>query len=94
MSEDLARVNVVVTGRVQGVFFRASALEKAQSLNLKGWVRNLADGSVEILAEGSRYALEDLCEWCKVGPPDAVVEDCIIRFGKHQDEFRTFLVIE
>ncbi len=94
MAENLSRVNLIVTGRVQGVFFRASTLEKAQSLNLRGWVMNLPDRSVEILAEGSRYALEDLVEWCKLGPPEAMVQDVIVRWGKYQDEFRTFMIVE
>jgi acylphosphatase len=92
MAEDLARVNIIVTGRVQGVFYRASTLERAQGLNLKGWVKNLPDGAVEIEAEGSRYSLEDLVEWCKNGPPDAMVQDVIVRWGKHHDEFRTFMI--
>lgn len=91
--EDLARVNLIVTGRVQGVFYRASALEQAQSLGLTGWVMNLADSSVEIVAEGPRYALEELTAWCKHGPPEAMVQDVIVRWAKHQAEFRTFRVV-
>jgi len=69
--EERARVNIVITGLVQGVFFRASTLEKAQSLSLSGWVKNQPDGSVEIMAEGERYALEELVLWCRQGPPGA-----------------------
>jgi acylphosphatase len=93
MADEQARVNVIVTGRVQGVFFRASTLERAQSLNLTGWVKNLPDGSVEVMAEGSRYALEDLVTWCRQGPPDAEVADVIVRWYKHEAEFRTFMII-
>lgn len=93
MSEELARVNVVVTGKVQGVFFRASTLERAQSLNLTGWVKNLPDGSVEILAEGTRYALEDLVAWCRQGPSEAEVSDVFPRWQKYQGEFRTFMIV-
>jgi acylphosphatase len=93
MADELARVNILVLGKVQGVFFRASALEQAQRLNLSGWVKNLADGSVELMAEGSRYGLEDLVAWCKQGPPDAEVKDVIARWGKHENEFRTFMII-
>ena len=91
--EDLARVNLVITGRVQGVFFRTSALEQAQSLGVKGSVQNLPDSSLEIEAEGSRYALEDLITWCRHGPPDAQVEDVFVRWSKHRDEFRTFRIV-
>lgn len=93
MAEDLARVNIIVVGMVQGVFFRASALEQAQSLNLVGWVKNLPDGSVEVLAEGPRYALEQLVEWCKQGPPAAEVEEVIPRWATFLDEFKTFMIV-
>jgi acylphosphatase len=90
--QELARVNLIVTGRVQGVFFRASTLEQAQSLNLTGWVKNLPDASLEILAEGPRYALEELVNWAKQGPPEAMVQDVIVRWGKYQNEYRTFRI--
>jgi acylphosphatase len=92
VDEDLARVELIVTGRVQGVFFRASALEQAQSLNLTGFVLNLADSSLEIVAEGPRYALEELIGWARHGPPEAMVEDVIVRWKKHAAEFRTFRI--
>ncbi len=93
MTADMGRVNLFVSGSVQGVFFRASALEQAQSLNLTGWVKNLPDGSVEILAEGSRYSLEELVEWCRQGPPAADVEDVVARWQDYKDEFRTFMIV-
>lgn len=93
MGSEEARVNIIVTGKVQGVFFRASALERAQGLNLTGWVKNLPDGSVELLAEGTRYALEDLITWCKSGPPEAEVQDVIARWGRYEGEFRTFMIV-
>ena len=92
MSEDVASMNLLILGRVQGVFFRASTLEQAQQLNITGWVQNLADGSVEVEAEGPRYALEELLEWCRRGPPGAGVEDVIVRWGPHRNEHRTFLI--
>jgi acylphosphatase len=92
MDEDLARVTVLVMGDVQGVFFRASALEQAQSLGLSGWVKNLAGGEVEVTAEGPRFQLEQLVEWCKHGPPAARVDDVSVRWGKHTGEFRTFMI--
>ena len=92
MSPELAAVNILVLGRVQGVFYRASTLERAQGLNLSGWVKNLSDGSVEVVAEGSRYALEDLVEWCKQGPPGAEVENVSARWTAYRGEFKTFLI--
>lgn len=93
MADDLARVNLIISGQVQGVFFRASALEQAQSLSLAGWVQNLSDGSVEVMAEGQRYALEDLVAWCRRGPPAAQVKDVIVRWGAYKNEFRTFMIV-
>ncbi len=92
MTEEMARVNLLVLGQVQGVFYRASCMEKAQSLSVTGSIRNLAGGEVEIDAEGPKYALEELITWCRQGPPDAKVEDVIIKWQKFKDEFRTFMI--
>jgi acylphosphatase len=62
-------------------------MEKAQGLNLSGWVKNLADGSVELEAEGPRWALEQLVAWCRVGPPSARVDDVRARFGPQEREW-------
>jgi acylphosphatase len=62
-----------VTGRVQGVFFRASTRNRAVELGLNGWVRNMPDGSVEVLACGDEAALETLRGWLHEGPPMARV---------------------
>ncbi len=91
--EDLARVDLIIVGRVQGVFFRSSILKYAQNHGISGWVKNLADSSVEVVAEGPRFALSELLSFCRRGPPEAEVQDVIARFGKHQDEFRTFRII-
>lgn len=65
----------VVRGRVQGVFFRQSTLERARALGLDGWVRNREDGCVEGLATGAPEALASLRAWLRQGPPAARVED-------------------
>lgn len=59
---------IQVYGRVQGVFFRASAAQKAQELHLKGFASNLSDGSVLIQAEGEESDVQNLIDWCKIGP--------------------------
>lgn len=63
-----------VAGRVQGVFFRASTKDVADRLGVKGRVRNEPDGSVLIEAEGDDAAVDQLIEWCRKGPPHALVE--------------------
>jgi acylphosphatase len=65
---DLARLRLLVHGRVQGVFFRQAAAEEARSLELRGWVRNLPNGDVEIVAEGPRRELKILAAWANQGP--------------------------
>ena len=69
-----ARAQVRISGRVQGVFYRKATVEVAQRLALSGWVRNLADGSVEALFEGERAAVEQAIAWCRQGPPRAAVD--------------------
>ena len=70
-----ARVHLVVSGIVQGVAFRAYTVDEARRLGIAGWVRNLADGRVEVEAEGARRALEALVAFCRRGPPAAQVDD-------------------
>jgi acylphosphatase len=67
------RRRFVVSGRVQGVFYREGAKSEAQRLRLTGWARNLDDGSVEVVAEGDPTAVELLGRWLKQGPPRSAV---------------------
>ena len=69
-----ARVALLVSGTVQGVFYRQSAAREARRLGLDGWVRNLPDGRVEAEAEGERDRVEAFVAWCREGPPSARVE--------------------
>ena len=68
------RAVILVKGRVQGVYFRASAARRAAELGIRGHVENLVDGNVRIVAEGTTGNLEKLIEWCGDGPPCAKVE--------------------
>jgi acylphosphatase len=74
----LQTLSVIVKGKVQGVYFRQSTKEKARELNIRGTVKNLPDGSVEIIATGTEQQLEQLCSWCRQGPSRAIVIDLII----------------
>jgi len=66
-------VRAIVTGRVQGVWFRASTRDAAQRIDVYGWARNLPDGTVEIVAQGDDDQVEELIEWARQGPPQARV---------------------
>ena len=70
----MTRVRVQVRGRVQGVFFRAEARARAESLGVAGWIRNLPDGSVEAVFEGEDERVESMVGWCRRGPTGAEVE--------------------
>ena len=72
----------VVHGRVQGVFYRASCRHEADRLGVRGWARNLADGTVEVHAEGAEDAVEALARWCRDGPPGAVVTDVEVELAE------------
>jgi acylphosphatase len=71
----MTTLHCFVSGRVQGVFFRSSTQEEAKQLGLSGWVRNLPDGRVEVLAQGDSTAIEQLRSWLEVGPRHAWVSD-------------------
>jgi acylphosphatase len=64
---------VIVSGRVQGVYYRGACRAVARELGVTGWVRNRSDGTVEVVAEGTRDAVGDLIAWCRDGPPHANV---------------------
>jgi acylphosphatase len=85
-------IKIKVTGRVQGVFYRQSAKEKADSLGIKGTIRNCEDDSVEIIATGSKDQLDKLVAWCKSGPPRAVVSNIATQQLSLQ-EFNNFSII-
>jgi len=86
------RVHVWVSGRVQGVFFRAVTRERARALGVCGWVRNLADGQVEIVAQGNGPNIQAFLDWCRQGPPRARVDSVEVVEGAPNGEFESFEV--
>jgi len=88
----MATVNLIVKGKVQGVFFRAEAKEHADKLGITGWVKNHDDGNVEIMAKGSQQAVHEFVEWCRKGPKKAEVTDVIVT-PLHLDDFDSFEII-
>ncbi|MGD1890170.1 MAG: acylphosphatase [Cyclobacteriaceae bacterium] len=87
----MSAFSIKVTGVVQGVFFRASTRDKAQSLGIRGWVRNEPDGSVLIWAESEEDVLQELIEWCHQGPPRAEVTDVLVE-TKEEESYTDFSI--
>lgn len=75
----MKRVHVYISGRVQGVFFRANTRKEARKRNLKGWVKNLSDGGVEAVFEGPEDKVEEIINWCWKGSPSARVENVEVK---------------
>jgi len=86
------RAEVVVSGRVQGVWFRSSTRQVAHSLGLTGYVRNRFDGSVEAVFEGPEDKVRLAVEWCHRGPSMAIVESVDVTWGEPTGRYRTFSV--
>ena len=91
-SDDHERARVSVSGRVQGVFFRDSAREKAEGLGLSGWVKNTPDGRVEALFEGPSEKVREMVEWCERGPSQASVDSVDTDFEEARGDLEGFEV--
>ena len=86
----MERAHVIVHGMVQGVFFRAGTIRRAELLGLTGCVRNLPDGTVEAIAEGPRPTLEQFVDWCRRGPEAARVERVDVDWEEPCGEYAGF----
>jgi acylphosphatase len=91
MAENV-RAHLIITGIVQGVFFRMETQRAANQYGVNGWVRNKRDGSVEAVVEGPKENVESLIEWCRQGPPRATVNDVDIGWEEYRGEFSEFRV--
>lgn len=87
-----ARSRVLIFGLVQGVFFRREISSLARQLRVTGWTRNLPDGSVEVIAEGEKKAIDKLIQFCRVGPSGARVRNVRVEWEDFKDEFRGFRI--
>ena len=85
-----ARAHVLVSGQVQGVFFRSEARLEARKRDVQGWVRNLSDGMVEAVFEGEEENVKGLIEFCRQGPPGAVVTGVDVVWKNYTGEFKGF----
>ncbi len=87
-----SRAHILVHGRVQGVFFRDHTQRWATSLGVFGWVKNLARGEVEILAEGEKERIEDLLRFVRKGPPLSRVENLDIEWTSYIGDYENFRI--
>ena len=84
--------HILIKGKVQGVFFRATAKDVANELGLTGWIKNTKEGDVEATVSGDDQQLKKFIEWCKRGPDRAIVEEVIIN-QEEETTFKSFTVI-
>lgn len=84
------RVHLIIKGYVQGVFFRASTRDIANSFGLTGWVRNMPDGNVEVVFEGAEEQVQKAVKWCHKGPYGATVTDVEETWSESTCEFKSF----
>ena len=85
-------IRLTIKGKVQGVFYRATAKDIADQFGIKGWVRNLPNNNVEITATAAEELLQEFIAWCKQGPPRAKVDDVIVE-ELNLEEFNGFRII-
>jgi acylphosphatase len=84
------RAHVIVSGRVQGVFFRMETKRAADRYGVSGWVRNKRDGTVEAIFEGDQESVNLSLEWCKEGPPYSKVTNIDVKWNNYTGEFQGF----
>ena len=90
--QDQVRAHVIISGRVQGVFFRMETKRAADRLGLTGWVRNRPDRTVEAVFEGNRERVEDILKWCERGPELALIHHVEVTWSEPTHEFRNFSI--
>lgn len=88
----MKRIHLIISGDVQGVWFRHNTNIVGNKLGLRGFVRNLPNGNVEVVAEGDENKLEELIEFCKRGPIGAHVDNVDIKYEESNGEFDTFSI--
>lgn len=86
------RAHVIVTGKVQGVFYRAETASRARRLSVTGWVSNLPDGRVEAVFEGEENHVQKMIDFCRNGPPNAYVVSVDVKRQEWRGEFDNFTV--
>ena len=88
--ENKARAHVIISGRVQGVFFRMETKRAAGEFGVLGWVKNQLEGTVEAVFEGDQDRVDAIVDWCRQGPPNADVADVTVNWDDYTGEFKGF----
>lgn len=89
----MVRVRIIVSGIVQGVFFRLNTMKKAHEFGVTGWVKNRRDGTVEVLCEGTDQDVQLMVDWCAKGPEGSFVSKTAVTQEKFTGEFETFQIV-
>jgi acylphosphatase len=89
---DNVQAHVIIQGRVQGVFFRVETRKAASRYGVAGWVRNLPDGTVEAVFEGTRQQVEQVIDWCRKGPPLGRVDGVDVKWESAAGKFNDFSI--
>ena len=85
-------IQLLIRGKVQGVFYRASARDMAEQFGVTGWIKNTSEGDVEALASGNEEQLQQFIDWCRSGPPHAAVTDVAVKRINEQ-AFEKFRIV-
>jgi acylphosphatase len=84
-------IHAIIKGKVQGVFYRATAKKKADEIGVKGWIANTDAGDVEVVCSGTKEQLKEFIEWCRQGPPLSKVED-VETTDTNEQQFAAFVI--
>ncbi len=90
--DNTACAKVLISGRVQGVFFRMETKQAAERFDITGWVKNRNDGTVEALFEGQKENIDQILKWCEKGPPLSKVNHVGLTHQKYSGQFKTFKI--
>ena len=93
VEKTMPTAHLLISGKVQGVFYRASAKDVADQLQLTGWVRNTKEGEVEAMASGNQQQLQQFIDWCRQGPSKAIVKNVQVTFIE-EEPFNKFTIIK
>ncbi len=89
----LKKIHLLISGKVQGVFYRVNTKNKADELGLTGWVKNIPDGKVEVLAEGKEGGLKEFIKWCYNGSKGAKVDKVEVEWRDYENKFDNFKIL-